>query len=111
MIIKYLKFINEKNSFQDQYDNIESKVRNSKKLSKDMKELILPLIKSNSTRYNNGIVYDLTIPNIDGKSFNGVSLGADKNGFFVFTHRTRSKSKPTIKKIPNKDIIYIETTG
>ena len=41
----------------------------------------------------------------------GCDLGADKNGFFVFTHRARSKSYPEIEKIPQKDIKFIKSTG
>lgn len=59
----------------------------------------------------NGKVFRLDIPRVNGKSFYGVSLGADKDGFFVFTHRARSKSHKTIETIPDKDIKFIETTG
>lgn len=41
----------------------------------------------------------------------GVSLGRDKKGYFVYTHRARSKSYESPEKIPVKDIEYIETTG
>ena len=54
---------------------------------------------------------ELSIPKIKGKSFYGVSLGADKNGFFVYTHRARSKSYETPADIPNSKIKFIETTG
>jgi len=40
-----------------------------------------------------------------------VDLGADKDGFFVSTHRARSKSYLEIDKIPQKDIKFIESTG
>lgn len=43
--------------------------------------------------------------------FNGVSIGRDKNGYFVFTHRARSKSYDSVGKIPNSVIKYIESTG
>lgn len=41
----------------------------------------------------------------------GVSLGKDKNGYFVYTHRARCKSYPTPHKIPVSKIKFIETTG
>ncbi len=41
----------------------------------------------------------------------GVSLGKDKDGYFVYTHRARSKSYPTPHKIPKSKIKFIETTG
>ena len=56
-------------------------------------------------------MFDLLIPKIDGKSFDGVSLGADDDGFFVYTHRARCKSYDSPEKIPNDKIKYIETTG
>jgi len=110
MISKYNDFILE-NKFEDEREDVYGKVKRSKKLSKEMKEKILPLIIQGSTTYKTGRVFDLHIPKIEGKSFKGVSLGADKNGFFVFTHRARCKSKPNIEDIPNKDIEFIETTG
>jgi hypothetical protein len=41
----------------------------------------------------------------------GVTLAKDKNGFFVYTHRARSKSYSTIDKIPTQVIEFIESTG
>ena len=41
----------------------------------------------------------------------GVSLGEDKDGFFVYTHRARSKSRKKPESIPVKDVVFIETTG
>lgn len=39
------------------------------------------------------------------------SLGKDKNGFYVYTHRARSKSYPTPMAIPIKDVKFIGSTG
>jgi len=41
----------------------------------------------------------------------GVSLGKDSKGFFVYTHRARSKSYETAEKIPKSVIAQIESTG
>ncbi len=41
----------------------------------------------------------------------GVSLGKDKRGFFVYTHRARSKSYPSAEAIPKSVCRDIETTG
>lgn len=41
----------------------------------------------------------------------GVSLAKDKDGFFVYTHRARSKSYKTQEAIPKSVIEKIETTG
>jgi len=40
-----------------------------------------------------------------------VSLQKDKNGFFVTTHRARSKSYKTIMAIPKSVIESIEASG
>jgi hypothetical protein len=46
----------------------------------------------------------------DGKNY-GVTLKEDKDGFYVHTHRARSKSYPTKAKIPHKVLKWIESTG
>ncbi|MCK9415211.1 hypothetical protein M0Q97_00970 [Candidatus Dojkabacteria bacterium] len=99
--------INEK--FSDRKPGKEG-LLNSKSISKEMKDKILPYI-SNISYYYNKKVLDLTIPKIEGKSFNGVSLGADKNGFYVYTHRCRSHSYESPEKIPNSKIKFVESTG
>lgn len=83
---------------------------NSHSIPNEMKDKIMPYINNNSY-YINKKVLDLSIPKIEGKSFNGVSLGADKNGFFVYTHRCRSHSYETPEKIPNNKIKFVESTG
>jgi len=88
----------------------EDGLMNSRTISKEMKDIILPYINSNSY-YSNKKVFDLTKPKIKGKSFDGVSLGADKSGFFVYTHRARSHSYDSLGKIPNKSIKFIKSTG
>lgn len=40
-----------------------------------------------------------------------VSLGHDKDGYFVYTHRCRSKSYETPEKIPKSKIKFIASTG
>ena len=46
-----------------------------------------------------------------GGRFKGCSVGRDKEGYFVFTHRARSKSYETANDIPLKWISWIESTG
>ena len=84
---KYNEFIIE-SRFIEEHENVEDKVRNSKKLSKELKEIIIPLIIKDGIHgsyYSNCRVFRLNIPKINGKTFDGVDLGADENGFFVFT--------------------------
>ena len=46
----------------------------------------------------------------NGKKY-GVGVGKDDDGFFVHTHRARSKSYSNKSEIPLKDIKFIESTG
>jgi hypothetical protein len=41
----------------------------------------------------------------------GVSLAGDKDGFYVYTHRARSKSYSSPDKIPADRVKFIESTG
>lgn len=45
------------------------------------------------------------------KRFEGVSVGKDAKGFYVYTHRARSASYPTQAAIPASQIKAIERTG
>lgn len=45
-----------------------------------------------------------------GKS-TACSLAKDKNGYYVRTHRARSKSYPEIKDIPKKDVEFVRSTS
>lgn len=49
-------------------------------------------------------------PSVKDK-MSGVSLGRDKKGWFVYTHRARSKSKQIPEKITKKEIRFIRSTG
>lgn len=93
---------------QDEDKDVKEKVERSKKLSSEMKEKIYPLIVNGQSKYKEGgKVFNLKF----NESKNGCSLGADKDGFFVYTHRARSKSYPEVDKIPQKDLKFIESTG
>lgn len=45
------------------------------------------------------------------EAMQGVSLGQDDKGFFVYTHRARSDSYPSPHEIPKSKISFIESTG
>jgi len=93
--------------------DVKKSISLSRKLPADMKESILKYVTS-SSRYNNGSVYGLRKPmgmsSISSK-ISGVSFGADKNGFFVYTHRARCKSHKNPLTITKKEIDFIESTG
>lgn len=104
-----LKPINESKGIS-KYKEVKESIERCRKIPNEMKEEIYKYLTSGS-RYENGQVYGLNKPKIKDKSFDGVSLGADKNGFFVYTHRARSKSYSEPAKIANSSIKFIETTG
>jgi hypothetical protein len=93
--------------------DVKKSIALSRKLPASMKEIILKYVTT-SSRYKDGAVYGLRKPNgmsKISKKISGCSLGADKNGFFVYTHRARCKSKMNPLKITKKDIDFIESTG
>jgi len=93
---------------------IVNSINKSKKIPKELKNEIIKLVNSNSEYIMGGFIKELTKPKelIDKcDEINGVSLGADKNGFYVYTHRARSKSSKSPEMIPIKAIKFIETTG
>jgi hypothetical protein len=96
------------------YTEAKEALMKSKSISAEMKERILKYLTSGSTYKEGGHIHGLTKPkelmNKTPKA-DGVSMGADKNGFFVYTHRARSDSHEFPEKIPVKEINFIESTG
>jgi len=89
---------------------------NRSKLPREIKDEALMLVQS-GTEMRNGKVFDLKIhpdllKKIKEKSIpNGFSMGIDKNGFFIYTHRARCHSYERTDKIPIKVIKFINSTG
>lgn len=54
---------------------------------------------------------DEYVPKNGDPRYEGVSLRKDKDGFYVATHRARSKSYPSPEKIPDGRIEFIRSTG
>lgn len=99
---------------ESEYNDNKNALMRSKTISKEMKEEILKYFTGGSTYHEGGHVNGLSKPKeLTEKSSkaSGVGLGADKNGFFVYTHRARSKSHADPGKIPVKEIDFIESTG
>ncbi len=48
---------------------------------------------------------------VQKKRFDGTTVKKDKDGYFCMTHRCRSKSYPSVDKIPAGRIKFIESTG
>lgn len=96
---------------KSKYSKTKTSLLRSKSIGKEMKMKIQKYLGGGSTYHEGGRVHGLVIPKVKGKRFHGVSLGADKNGFYVYTHRAASKSYELPDKITQKDINYIESTG
>jgi hypothetical protein len=91
--------------FLNEKDNAREAVKRSH-LPKDIKEKVLKLGVS---RFENGRAH-IGKPKIKGRNFDGVGMGADKNGFYVYTHRARSKSKSDPSEITSKEVKFIRST-
>ena len=105
---------NNLNESESKYSDTKKSLMMSKSIDKEMKEEILKYLGGGSTYHEGGRVHGLIMPKelIDKTSKSkGVSLGADKDGFFVYTHRQRSKSYESPEKISIKDIEFTESTG
>lgn len=99
---------------ESEYNDVKNSLMISKSISAEMKEKILKYLTSGSTYKEGGYLHGLSKPKeLTDKSpkVDGVSMGADKNGFFVYTHRARSGSHTEPGKIPVKEINFIESTG
>jgi hypothetical protein len=96
---------------KSKYSETKESLMKSKSIDSEMKAEIVKYLGGGSTYHEGGQIHGLRIPKIDGKSFDGVSMGADKDGFFVYTHRARSKSHKSPDKISAKEIKFIESTG
>lgn len=63
-----------------------------------------------NSRANDLSVGEVTTPRHSGR-YRGVSVGRDEDGFFVMTHRARSKSYESPGEIPDKELKWIRSTG
>lgn len=93
--------------------DVKKSLQLSRKIPQKMKDLIAPYVTA-SSRYNDGRLFGLRKPvglgNIS-KKISGCSFGADKDGFFVYTHRCRSKSHKNPLLFTKKEIDWVESTG
>lgn len=61
-------------------------------------------------RINQLQINELTLPRKSGR-YRGVSIGRDRKGYFVTTHRARSKFYKAVGLIPDSVIKWIRSTG
>ena len=94
---------------------IENKIMKLHGLPKEYKEFAVQYIQY-ITDAGKGKVSGLIIPEDFTKSLkdrnlpDGFSVGVDKNGYYIHTHRARSKSHETLDKITQKEINFINST-
>ena len=55
-------------------------------------------------------INEITTPRKGGR-YRGTSVGRDKEGYFVMTHRARSKSYKKASGIPERRIKFVKSTG
>lgn len=69
-------------------------------------DFVKPYLTS-SSKFENGKFFELAKPS---SLMDGFSMGADANGFFIYTHRARSKSRMDLD-FTKKEQNFIESTG
>jgi hypothetical protein len=95
---------------------IKEKIQNLKNLTKEYKDIAVNFVKQ-YTHAEKGKVSGLNQhpdlkKKIREKSLpNGFDMGIDKNGFYIHTHRARSKSHPKPDGITEREIKFIDSTG
>jgi hypothetical protein len=85
-------------------------------IRKDLKDVALGLLKQ-YTNAGKGKITGLNLhPDLlkkikTGTYPDGFDMGIDKNGYFIHTHRARSKSYENPSDITVKEIKFIDSTG
>ena len=96
--------------------SIQDKIKYVRGISNELKDIALDHLGSR-TRANKGKITGLELHSdlkkkIKDKNLpDGFDMGIDKDGFYIHTHRARSKSYESPEKITEKDIKFIDSTG
>jgi hypothetical protein len=112
--MKRIKLFEEFQSFNKE-DKIKS-IKNLHGLPKELKEVAYELVKY-VTNAKKGKVFGLELhPEIkkkikEGGYQSGYDIGIDKDGYFIHTHRARSKSHDKPSGITAKEMKFIDSTG
>lgn len=111
-----MEYIKTFENFTDTKTDVKTTIKNLKKLPTELKEVAYNLIDS-STHAKNGKIYGLNlhpdlIEKIKENGYpDGFSMGIDKDGYFIHTHRGRSKSFKEPSKITAQSMKFIDSTG
>lgn len=96
--------------------NIQKDIKHLRDVPQELKDEALKLLTS-SSRAEKGKIWDLQIhPDITKKAKEhnveiGFSMGIDKNGYFIYTHRARSKSHQKPSGISTGEMKKTNSTG
>jgi len=108
--------INEKKSELKSGKDIKDVISGLRGISKGRKEEALTLLKS-YTKAGKSKIFGLNLHPLlrnkitKGDYPDGFDMGIDKNGYFIHTHRARSKSHESPDKISVREIKFIDSTG
>ena len=111
-----MKHLLEFKIYKNDKDDIRDKIKNLHSVPKELKEVAYGLIDS-CTKASKGKISGLKLhPELkkkvsEGDYPDGYSMGIDKDGYYIHTHRARSQSYPEPSKITVKDINFIDSTG
>lgn len=112
--MKYIKTF-EKHSIGEVVD-VKDTIKKLHNISKENKEIATTLLKQ-YTEAGKGKITGLNLhPDLkkkisEGGYPSGYDMGIDKNGFFIHTHRARSKSHEKPDGITAKEMKFIDSTG
>ena len=96
--------------------DVKTTIKNLKKLPNELKDFASQHL-DNITHAGDGRVSGLNLPSDFSAKLknenlpNGFSMGVDKDGYYIHTHRARSKSHEDYMKITQKEIKFIDSTG
>ena len=111
-----MKHILEFKVYKNNIDDIKDKIKNLRQVPIELKEAAYELV-SDLTKAEKGKITglnkhpDLESKIKDGDNASGFSMGIDKDGYFIHTHRGRSKSYASPDKITVEDMRFIDSTG
>lgn len=96
--------------------SIQDKIKYVRGVSNELKEIALNHLGGHTSAKKGKItgleLHDDLKKKIRDKNLpDGFDMGIDKDGFFIHTHRGRSKSYESPDKITEKDIKFINSTG
>lgn len=114
--MKYIKTFESHSKSIGKETDIKDTIKNLHKISKEQKEVALTLLKP-QTKASKGKITGLQLhPELknkikEGGYPSGYDMGIDKNGYFIHTHRARSKSHEKPSDITVKEMKFIDSTG